>query len=72
MFVAEKRSFRFKFYDARALPKTSQLEVGQPDATKESCGQLNPSQRSLHNASIFRRLLKVAVNGAHQCDFLNI
>ena len=28
------------------------------------------SQRSLHNAPIFRLLLKVAVNGAHQCDFL--
>ena len=31
----------------------------------------SPSQRSLHNAPIFRRLLKVAVNGAHQCDFSN-
>ena len=30
-----------------------------------------PSQRSLHNAPIFRLLLKVAVNGTHQCDFLN-
>ena len=30
-----------------------------------------PSQRSLHNAPIFRLLLKVAVNGMHQCDFLN-
>ena len=29
------------------------------------------SQRSLHNAPIFRLLLKVAVNGMHQCDFLN-
>ena len=28
------------------------------------------SQRSLHNAPIFRLLLKVAVNGTHQCDFL--
>ena len=27
------------------------------------------SQRSLHNAPIFRLLLKVAVNGTHQCDF---
>ena len=26
------------------------------------------SQRSLHNAPIFRLLLKVAVNGTHQCD----
>ena len=30
-----------------------------------------PSQRSLHNAPIFRLLLKVAVNGTHQCDFTN-
>ena len=30
-----------------------------------------PSQRSLHDAPIFRLLLKVAVNGTHQCDFLN-
>ena len=29
------------------------------------------SQRSLHDAPIFRLLLKVAVNGTHQCDFLN-
>ena len=28
------------------------------------------SQRSLHYAPIFRLLLKVAVNGTHQCDFL--
>ena len=26
------------------------------------------SQRSLHNAPIFRLLLKVAVSGTHQCD----
>ena len=30
-----------------------------------------PSQRSLHNAPIFRLLLKVAVKGTHQCDFMN-
>ena len=29
------------------------------------------SQRSLHNAPIFRLLLKVAVKGTHQCDCLN-
>ena len=29
------------------------------------------SQHSLQNAPIFRLLLKVAVNGMHQCDFLN-
>ena len=31
------------------------------------CANTAPSQRPLHNAPIFRRLLKVAVNGAHQC-----
>ena len=30
-----------------------------------------PSQRSLHSAPIFRLLLKVAVNGTHQCDSNN-
>ena len=29
------------------------------------------SQRSLHNTPIFRLLLKVAVNGTHQCDSFN-
>ena len=29
------------------------------------------AQRSLHNAPIFRLLLKVAVNGTHQCDSSN-
>ena len=33
--------------------------------------QIPVSQRSLHNAPIFRLLLKVAVNGTHQCDFPN-
>ena len=35
------------------------------------CITRETSQRSLHNAPIFRLLLKVAVNGTHQCDFLN-
>ena len=30
--------------------------------------QILASQRSLHNAPIFRLLLKVAVKGTHQCD----
>lgn len=33
--------------------------------------QCTPSQRSLQDAPIFRLLLKVAVKGTHQCDFLN-
>ena len=32
---------------------------------------METSQRSLHNAPIFRLLLKVAVKGTHQCDFTN-
>ena len=32
---------------------------------------LAASQRSLHNEPIFRLLLKVAVKGTQQCDFLN-
>ena len=37
----------------------------------EGADATTASQRSLHNAPIFRLLLKVAVNGTHQCDFLN-
>ena len=37
----------------------------------KTCSEFLASQRSLHNAPIFRLLLKVAVNGTHQCDFLN-
>ena len=33
--------------------------------------QCSTSQRSLQDAPIFRLLLKVAVKGTHQCDFLN-
>ena len=40
---------------------------GRRHCATESCA----SQRSLHNAPIFRLLLKVAVKGTHQCDFLN-
>ena len=32
---------------------------------------IRASQCSLHNAPIFRLLLKVAVNGTHQCESLN-
>ena len=37
----------------------------------ESAEHAEASQRSLHNAPIFRLLLKVAVKGTHQCDFTN-
>ena len=52
---------------ARLLP-TSPIVL---HAAAISAWQCLPSQRSLHNAPIFRLLLKVAVNGTHQCDFLN-
>ena len=39
--------------------------------TRQKTQQNHVSQRSLHNAPIFRLLLKVAVNGTHQCDFIN-
>jgi hypothetical protein len=42
----------------------------QNSCKRNSWGSI-ASQRSLHNAPIFRLLLKVAVNGTHQCDFLN-
>ena len=34
-------------------------------------GKGEASQRSLHNEPIFRLLLKVAVKGTQQCEFLN-
>ena len=34
-------------------------------------GRLLISQRSLHNAPTFRLLLKVAMEGTHECEFLN-
>jgi hypothetical protein len=48
---------------------------GIPGVERRSAHALSarslPSQRSLHNAPIFRLLLKVAVNGTHQCDCRN-
>jgi hypothetical protein len=43
---------------------------GMRTTRKKRASSLHLSQRSLHNAPIFRLLLKVAVNGTHQCDFL--
>ena len=40
-------------------------------APSQRFGRAVASQRSLHNAPIFRLLLKVAVNGTHQCDYSN-
>ena len=39
--------------------------------SKLSPPSLHLSQRSLQSEPIFRLLLKVAVNGTHQCDSLN-
>ena len=41
------------------------------ERAQKICSDTLASQRSLHNAPIFRLLLKVAVNGTHQCDFPN-
>ena len=43
----------------------------QADKTNKALLLHRTSQRSLHDAPIFRLLLKVAVNGTHQCDFPN-
>ena len=62
VFIGEAAKQRYGFCKA---PKKKQFAFGQrPNLHR-------PSQRSLHNAPIFRLLLKVAVNGTHQCDFLN-
>ena len=53
--------------DAHATINTCVCEVsGWP--LRSTC---DASQRSLHSTPIFRLLLKVAVNGTHQCDFSN-
>ena len=71
---------RFKhLYDHGLLATVSSLaqEGGELTRSAYSLHRGKPteastaSQRSLHNAPIFRLLLKVAVNGTHQCDFLN-
>ena len=49
----------------QAIPRLNQMNAQPPWALTR------PSQRSLHNAPIFRLLLKVAVNGTHQCDCHN-
>ena len=54
---------------ARALAETLDLHLASVAVAQHAVRM--PSQRSLHNAPIFRLLLKAAVNGTHQCDFLN-
>ena len=59
-------------FEHPATPNASRI-IGVHDLWGMMCvaGAGFSSQRSLHNAPIFRLLLKVAVNGTHQCDFLN-
>ena len=50
-------------------------KASQPAHCTHPCNRAHvkdrASQRSLHNTPIFRLLLKVAVNGTHQCDSFN-
>ena len=50
---------------------TKNNDSGAGNASATLFAASGVSQRSLHNAPIFRLLLKVAVNGTHQCDFQN-
>ena len=59
---------------------SSKVPSNHPSSSTTTCHSLHnaptptqimASQRSLHNAPIFRLLLKVAVNGTHQCDYSN-
>ena len=66
------QSKKINLYCGSDLPHVPALTVTRSlskCASRLRCPQA--SQRSLHNAPIFRLLLKVAVNGTHQCDFLN-
>ena len=57
---------------SRSLARPWLAEAICPCVVREASPRhLLPSQRFLHDAPIFRLLLKVAVNGTHQCDFLN-
>ena len=50
-------------------------EAAKPSTLNTQCCRLQGcelSQCSLHNAPIFRLLLKVAVNGTHQCESQNL
>ena len=53
------------------LPTRVPLVVITTRALARPVIQHQASQRSLQDAPIFRLLLKVAVKGTHQCDFLN-
>ena len=58
--------------ELQSLDRKTQLEHAPAINTwVHTAKSIWSSQRSLHNTPIFRLLLKVAVNGTHQCDFLN-
>ena len=66
--------FRCLAAPSLALPGVLKLvETTSQQKARKTCYQaiLVASQCSLHNAPIFRLLLKVAVNGTHQCESLN-
>ena len=72
-------SVALAMHEGRHNTPTGVAVVAHVPLTHSSCaGMLDwnvhvlwPSQRSLHNAPIFRLLSKVAVNGKHQCDFVD-
>ena len=55
-------------HKAPSLEATKPITLSTQSFSKTGVGS---SQCSLHNAPIFRLLLKVAVNGTHQCESLN-
>ena len=58
--------------ELQSLDRKTQLEHAPAINTwVHTAKSIWSSQRSLHNTPIFRLLLKVAVNGTHQCDSFN-
>ena len=62
--------FRLLLKVATKPPRVNH-EAGHGVSAGSAHSLSSASQRSLHNAPIFRLLLKVAVNGTHQCDYSN-
>ena len=53
----------------QSLVLRARTDVRRKASLEVAAFHTRASQRSLHNAPIFRFLLKVAVNGTHQCDY---
>ena len=67
-----RRTARNAFLCSSLTPARAHTAAGFVLASSQACCVSTcASQRSLHNAPIFRLLLKVAVNGTHQCDLFN-